>query len=168
MITRKTRQASKVNQICMIIDELLRGQDKNQSYVKVSLPKEIDMNNVDVHILEEVHAEYLAERVGNDIFIKYDGINKERMQRRLTNSAEAFNPNWTVENNSICVVGGAERRPDVGVWFIRPTFAQRSRPIINQCPPPSVYIEVIVLISTEKNRKIKWFVLLDLDPLVVF
>jgi hypothetical protein len=90
------------------------------------------------------------------------------MHRRLTNSAEAFNPNWTVGTNSICVVGGAERRPDVGVWFIRPTFAQRSRPIIDQCPPPNVYIEVIVLISTEENRKIKWFDLSDLNPLVFF
>ncbi|CAG8530444.1 11374_t:CDS:2 [Funneliformis caledonium] len=140
-ITRETRQTSKVNQICMIIDELLLGQDKNQSYVMVSLPKEIDMNSVDVHVLEEVHANYRAERVGNDIFIKYDGINKENIQRYLTNSAGVFNPNWTVATNSICVIGGAERRPDIGVWFIRPTFAQRSRPIINRCPPPNVYIE---------------------------
>ncbi len=54
----------------MIIDELLQGQDKNQSYVEIRLPKEIDMDNVDAHVLEKVHAKYLAERVGNDMFIK--------------------------------------------------------------------------------------------------
>ena len=90
------------------------------------------------------------------------------MHYNLKYSAVSFNPNWGVSTNAICVIGGAERRPDVGVWFTKPTFAQRSRPIINPCPPPNVYIEVIVLISTEENRKIKWVDLSDLDPLVDF
>ncbi|CAG8522671.1 10561_t:CDS:2, partial [Scutellospora calospora] len=32
-------------------------------------------------------------------------------------------------------------RPDVGVWFQRPTFPQRRMPIIYTCPHPNVWIE---------------------------
>ena len=56
-----------------------------------------------------------------------------------------FNPAWYSGSNIICVVGGSERRPDVGIWFRKPTQAQRTNPIINQCPPPDVWIEVTVL-----------------------
>ena len=63
----------------------------------------------------------------------------------MSNSAETFNPIWYTGSNIICCIGGAERRPDVGVWFIKPTKAQRIHPVINQCPPPDVWIEVIVL-----------------------
>ncbi|CAG8823605.1 14431_t:CDS:1, partial [Dentiscutata erythropus] len=71
----------------------------------------------------------------------YDGYYKERIHRRLANSAEIHNPNWGAEINVICVVGGNNFRPDVGIWFQKPTFAQGTRPIANLCPPSNVWIE---------------------------
>jgi hypothetical protein len=38
---------------------------------------------------------------------------------------------------------GNKYKPDVGFWFIRPTYEQLSKPIVSGCPPPDVYIEVI-------------------------
>ncbi|POG70708.1 hypothetical protein GLOIN_2v1775572 [Rhizophagus irregularis DAOM 181602=DAOM 197198] len=52
----------------------------------------INQNSVGAPILEAIHAKYNADRVGNDLFIKYDGCAKEAIHRRLANLAEAHNP----------------------------------------------------------------------------
>ncbi|RGB37946.1 hypothetical protein C1646_756276 [Rhizophagus diaphanus] len=85
--------------------------------------------------LEVIHAKYDADRVGNDLFIKYDGCAKEAIHRRLANLAEAHNPAWYVVNHGICIVEGIERRPDVGVWYTQPTCRQCIKPIVYKCPP---------------------------------
>ncbi|CAG8618353.1 13676_t:CDS:2 [Funneliformis caledonium] len=136
--TRETRQTTKITQICAKIDQLLEQAQKDD-VVEINLPDELGMNNAGARVLEAIHSIYSADRIGNDLFIKYDGLNKERIHYKLVNSAETM---WYSASNGICVVGGAERRPDVGVWFTRPTQAQRTHPIINQCPPPAVWIEV--------------------------
>ena len=46
--------------------------------------------------------------------------------------------------NTTCILGGHDFQPDIGVWFIKPTQAQRTHPIINKCPPPDVWIEVSI------------------------
>ncbi|CAB4479134.1 unnamed protein product [Rhizophagus irregularis] len=72
----------------------------------------INQNSVGAPILEAIHAKYNADRVGNDLFIKYDGCAKEAIHRRLANLAEAHNPARYVVNHGICIVRGIERRPD--------------------------------------------------------
>ncbi|CAG8438978.1 4366_t:CDS:2 [Diversispora eburnea] len=140
-VTRETRQTSQINMIFAYIDKSLESlmPEKKEDVVKVSLSAyKLD----DVNIREAIHERYDAEIIGKDLFIKYDGKHKERIHRRLANSAEIHNPNWDVDVNVICVVGGNNFRPDVGIWFRQVTFAQSSRPIANSCPPPNVWIEV--------------------------
>ncbi|CAB4414225.1 unnamed protein product [Rhizophagus irregularis] len=95
----------------------------------------INQNSVGAPILEAIHVKYNADRVGNDLFIKYDGCAKEAIHRRLANLAEAHNPARYVVNHGICIVRGIERRPDVGVWHTQPTRRQCIKPIIYRCPP---------------------------------
>ncbi|CAB5177421.1 unnamed protein product [Rhizophagus irregularis] len=109
---RETRFSSKVTQICAKINELLEQVQKDD-VVEINLPDELVRWGV-----------------------------KERIHRRLVNSAEAFNPAWFVESNVICCVGNAQRRPDVGIWTTPPTGPQQLNPIVNQCPPPDAWIEV--------------------------
>ena len=68
------------------------------------------------------------------------------IHRKLANLCEEYNPNWLAMQNVICIVGNSELRPDVGAWFQWPTFAQLSKPIVHSCPPPNLWIEVILLI----------------------
>ncbi|CAB4426773.1 unnamed protein product [Rhizophagus irregularis] len=133
--------ATEVTQICAKIDELLKKAQKDD-IVEIDLPDELSMNKADAHVLEIIHMIYSADRIENKLFIKYDGLNKERIHYKLVNSAKTFNPVWYSASNGICVIGGAECQSDTGIWFIRPTQAQRTHPIINQCPPPDVWIEV--------------------------
>ncbi|CAI2168464.1 51_t:CDS:2 [Funneliformis geosporum] len=133
-VTRETRQAFKINQI----DDSLT-QMKGQNIIKINIP---DLEKVDKHIREAIHNNYNAQIIDCDIFIKYDGGNKEGIQADLMISARAQNPIWWVTLNTICVAGGNDYRPDVGIWFQAPTFAQRQNPLVNSCPPPNVYIEV--------------------------
>jgi hypothetical protein len=78
-------------------------------------------------------------------------MDKEKIHRFLANSAEAYNQIWDVDVNVLCTMGRRkEFRTDVGIWFIKPTRAQRRRPIANGCPLPNVWIEVIVLNFAEK------------------
>ncbi|RHZ84227.1 hypothetical protein Glove_84g175 [Diversispora epigaea] len=113
--------------------------EKKEDVVKVSLSA-YKLDNI--NICEAIHERYNAEIIGKDLFIKYDGYHKEKIHRKLANSAEIHNQNWGVESNVICVVGSNNFRPDVGIWFKEPTFAQGTRPIANLCPPPNVWIEV--------------------------
>ena len=68
------------------------------------------------------------------------------IHRKLASLCEEYNPNWLAMQNVICIVGNSELRPDVGAWFQQPTFAQLSKPIVHSCPPPNLWIEVILLI----------------------
>ncbi|CAG8544301.1 4589_t:CDS:2 [Diversispora eburnea] len=144
-VTRETRQTSQINMIFTYIDESLMWE-KKEDIVKVSLSA---YNLDNINIREAIHERYNAEIIGKDLFIKYDGMNKERIHRRLANSAEIHNPNWGAEINVICVVGGNNFRPDVGIWFWDPTFVQRSRPTASLCPPSNVWIEQHNLINIE-------------------
>ena len=90
-------------------------------------------------------------------------MNKENIQFNITSSVRTFNPNWATTSNSICVAG-CDLMLECGLLN---NICAISKPIINRCQPPNVYIGVMVLISTEENRKIKWFDLSDLNPLVV-
>ena len=78
--------------------------------------------------------------------MQYDSKKKEKIHRRLAESAEAHNQNWDVDVNGMCTDNNRnEFLPDVGVWFQIPTQAQRTRPIANQCPLPDVQVKVNVL-----------------------
>ncbi|CAG8530118.1 14318_t:CDS:2 [Ambispora leptoticha] len=98
----------------------------------MSLQKEdvvkLSLSAYNVNIREATHERY-------NYYVKL----KERINRKLANSAELYNPNWDVNVNVICVVGGNDFRPDVGIWFRTLTFAQISRSIVNLCPPPRVF-----------------------------
>ncbi|CAB5306748.1 unnamed protein product [Rhizophagus irregularis] len=112
-VTRETRQASKINQICTKIDEILT-QKINQTLIKITLP---ELDECDVHVRQAIFDKYHAEMIGENLFIKIDGGNKTDIQGNLMIS-------------------------DVGIWFIWPTYSQRHKPLANPCPPPDVYIEV--------------------------
>ncbi|CAB4424997.1 unnamed protein product [Rhizophagus irregularis] len=137
-VTRETRQASKINQICTKIDEILT-QKQNQTLVKITLP-ELDERNE--YVQQAVFDRYHAEMIGKDLFIKIDGGHKTRIQFKLNSSADTHNPNWFVTQGTDCKMMGNKYKPDVGIWFIWPTHAQLSKPYANACPPPDVYIEV--------------------------
>ncbi|RGB34384.1 hypothetical protein C1646_668550 [Rhizophagus diaphanus] len=79
--------------ICAKINELLEQVQKDD-VVEINLPDELGMSEADACILEAIHSIYNAETIGNKILIKYDRGVKERIHRRLVNSAEAFNPAW--------------------------------------------------------------------------
>ncbi|CAG8584786.1 2856_t:CDS:2 [Diversispora eburnea] len=140
-VTRETRQTSQINMIFAYIDKSLESlvPEKKEDVAKISLS---DYKLDNINICEAIHERYNAEIIGKNLFIKYDGYDKEEIHYQLTNSARTHNPNWGVNSNVICVVGGDNFRPDIGIWFRKPTFAQRSRPIANSCPPPNVWIEV--------------------------
>ncbi|GBB84355.1 hypothetical protein RclHR1_10980007 [Rhizophagus clarus] len=138
-VTRETRQASKINQICTKIDEILT-QNRNQTLIKITLPELHECNNE--YVKQAVFNKYHAEMVGEDLFIKIDGGNKTRIQFKLNSSADTYNPNWFVTQGTDCVMMGRNYKPDVGIWFNHPNFNQRQTPIASTCPPPDVYIEI--------------------------
>ncbi|CAB5375695.1 unnamed protein product [Rhizophagus irregularis] len=66
-----------INQICTQIDNLLQEQEqRGKDIVKIS---GLDMSKIDGPVFEAIHDKYVAEIIENDIFIKYDGMLKERM-----------------------------------------------------------------------------------------
>ncbi|RIA88174.1 hypothetical protein C1645_739593 [Glomus cerebriforme] len=137
-VSRETREVSMINQILTYIEENLK--DEMQDVVMIDLSA-YDLDNDDV--LEMIHVKYNAEIIGKHMFIKYDGKLKEKIHRRLANSADAHNQNWDVDVNGTCTTGNRDRfLPDVGIWFQMPTKAERVNPIKEQCPLPNVWIEV--------------------------
>ncbi|CAG8671447.1 15748_t:CDS:2 [Rhizophagus irregularis] len=134
VLTRETRQISKINQIFTKINETLT-RTRDQNIIKIELDK------FDDHIREAVHSIYKAEIINKDIFIKIDGGLKTTIHFDLVISARAHNPNWFVVPTTTCIVGPNSYGPDVGIWYIRPTFNQLGHPILYACPPPNVWIE---------------------------
>ncbi|RHZ44920.1 hypothetical protein Glove_707g52 [Diversispora epigaea] len=125
------------SKICDKIEQELRGQ-QDTGIVKINIPiKELDRLNV----REEIHNEFKAEIIGEDLFIKYDGGHKSEIHSELLISAQMHNPAWNILIDMICVIENNNLRPDVGIWFRALTFAQNSRPIASLCPPPNVWIE---------------------------
>ncbi|CAB4495100.1 unnamed protein product [Rhizophagus irregularis] len=147
-VTRETRQASKINQICTKIDEIL-AQNLNKTLVKITLPELVEC---DVHVRQAIRDKYDPEIINNDLYIKIDGGHKEDIQANFLISGRVHNPNWFVALNTCCVMAGNECKPDVGVWFQRPTYQQLHNPIANQCPPPNVYIEVFYNRDPDRQR----------------
>ncbi|CAB4390926.1 unnamed protein product [Rhizophagus irregularis] len=135
VLTKETRQISKINQIFTKINETLT-RTRDQNIIKIELDK------FDDHIREAVHSIYKAEIINKDIFIKIDGGLKTTIHFDLVISARAHNPNWFVVPTTTCIVGPNSYGPDVGIWYIRPTFNQLGHPILYACPPPNVWIEV--------------------------
>ncbi|RHZ47159.1 hypothetical protein Glove_590g29 [Diversispora epigaea] len=122
--------------------------EKKEDVAKISLSN-YKLDNI---IREAIHERYNAEIIGKDLFIKYDGYYKEEIHYQLTNSARTHNPNWGVNSNVTCVVGGNNFRPNVGIWFRKPTFAQGTNLIANLCPPPNVWIEVFYNRDSDRSH----------------
>ncbi|CAG8438981.1 2175_t:CDS:2 [Acaulospora morrowiae] len=138
VVTLENKQASKVNMILTKIEEVLK-QKKKKDVITINLP---GLDEAGVSVYEAIHEKYNAEIIGNRLFIKFDGAGKEEIHFELGVSARTYNPNWFMVSNAICVVQDAQLRPDLGVWFRRPTYPQRMQPIANRCPSPNVWIEV--------------------------
>ena len=98
-----------------------------------------------VNIREAIHERYDGEIIVYQSEFRQHN-NKAKIHFNLAHSAMMQNSSWDVNIDVTCVMGGNNFRPDVGIWFRTPTFAQSSRPIANGCLPPNVWIEVIVLI----------------------
>jgi hypothetical protein len=60
----------------------------------------------------------------------------------MQSSIQQQKPRWWVRSEVTCVVANNEYRPDVGGWHRKPSPAQRTKPIINNCPGPDLWIEV--------------------------
>ncbi|PKK41430.1 hypothetical protein RhiirC2_804854, partial [Rhizophagus irregularis] len=108
-VTRETRQASKINQICTKIDEILT-QKQNQTLVKFTLP---ELDECNEYVQQAVFDRYHAEMIGKDLFIKIDGGHKTRIQFKLNSSADTHNPNWFVTQCTDCKMMGNKYKPDV-------------------------------------------------------
>ncbi|CAG8433538.1 6292_t:CDS:2 [Diversispora eburnea] len=91
-------------------------------------------------IFEAIHNIFSVEIIDNEFFIKFDGGIKTEIHRKLENSFNHQLPTWWTEINTVCVVNGNQYRPDVDG---KPRLDQRFSPIINSCPPPLLWIEVI-------------------------
>jgi len=146
------------------IEQELKGKD---GLVKVDFPAK-DLR--DIGIRQDIHDAFKAERIGDSLFIKVtfiyishikyflngfyiiqrDGGCKEAIYFRIRNSLESQNQSWWTCPNSVCVVNNRDLRPDVGVWFQRPSHDERVKPIIHPCPPPNVWIEVMYRFLFEK------------------
>lgn len=147
---------SKFDKVRDKIEQQLNRQNKDAGIVKLKFPvEELD----DLSIREKIYNIFNAERIGLNLFIKFNGYEKELIHRKLANSLENQNRNWGTNHDTICVVGNRDFRPDVGVWFQQPTRSQRRMPIVHRCPPPDVWIEVFYDISSDRNyafNKIDW------------
>lgn len=95
---------------------------------------------------------------------------KQRIHRRLANSAEGHNANWYVEETGLCTMRNQNQNhrdhflPDIGIWFQMPTKPERVAPIKARCPLPNVWIEVNVLNFCRKNVQ---FDLLDSVSIII-
>lgn len=65
------------------------------------------------------------------------------MHKAVNTSLTGQLPAWGIVNDAICVINGNQFRPDIGGWNPPPTRPQRLFPLIYQCPPPNLWIEVI-------------------------
>ncbi|CAB5367193.1 unnamed protein product [Rhizophagus irregularis] len=91
MVIKET-QASKINQICTKIDEILT-QKRNQTLIKITLP---ELDECNEYVQQAVLDKYKAEMIGEDLFIKVDGGHKTQIQFKLNLSAYTHNQNWFV------------------------------------------------------------------------
>ncbi|CAG8475449.1 4082_t:CDS:2 [Dentiscutata erythropus] len=66
-------------------------------------------------------------------------------------------PTWLTMINTVCVINGNHYQPDVGGWNPKPPLNQRVKPIINQYPPPLLWIEVIYDNSGNRDNAINKF-----------
>ncbi|RHZ52096.1 hypothetical protein Glove_465g61 [Diversispora epigaea] len=134
------------------IEQELKGHDAG--IVKVKFPvKELGK----LKVREEIHNAFNAEIIGDNLFIKYNSGGKEVIHVKLvysfTNQCENQEKNWLASNNTMCVVGERrEFRPDVGVWFQKPTFPQMIKPLVSLCPHPNVWIEVFYNYEKDRNH----------------
>jgi len=67
----------------------------------------------------------------------------ETIHKAITGSIGAQLPApWGIRSNVICLVHGNQFRPDVGGWNPPPPRMQAIYPLVHQCPPPLLWIEV--------------------------
>ncbi|RHZ79480.1 hypothetical protein Glove_144g52 [Diversispora epigaea] len=139
----------KFDKIHAKIEQKLEGE--YSGIIKINFPAgELS----DLKVCEDIHNAFNAEIIGDNLFIKCDGGEKERIHTRLENSFESQNQ-WWASSNTLCVVRGNQYRPDVGVWFRAPTLPQRRMPIVFSCPPPNVWIEVFYNIDSDRSYAFK-------------
>ncbi|RHZ68387.1 hypothetical protein Glove_295g41 [Diversispora epigaea] len=127
---------SKFDEICAKIEQKLGGKDSG--IVEINFPVG-ELSNLE--LCKDIHNAFNTEIIGDNLFIKCDGGEKEKIHTRLKISLENQNQDWWTSSNTICTVRRNQYRPDVGVWFRSPTRLQRRMPIAYSCPPPNVWIE---------------------------
>nr|CAG8461484.1 13719_t:CDS:2 [Entrophospora candida] len=115
-------------------------KDDNIDVIEIDLPPINDKKRE--KILETIHNIFQAERINDRLFIKFDGLMKERIHSELMISLRQQLPAWLVVTNGVSVVNGNEFRPDVGGWNQWPTRQQQMAPVINVSPPPLLWVEV--------------------------
>ncbi|RHZ75649.1 hypothetical protein Glove_212g66 [Diversispora epigaea] len=128
---------SKFDEIYAKIQQKLK--EKNSGIVEINFPVG-ELSNL--RLCEDIHNIFNIEIIRDNLFIKCDGGEKEKIHTRLEISFENQNQYWWTSSNTICIVKNNQYRPSVGVWFQFPTRPQKRMPIIYSCPPPNIWIEV--------------------------
>uniref|UniRef100_A0A1D1XEN7 Uncharacterized protein n=1 Tax=Anthurium amnicola TaxID=1678845 RepID=A0A1D1XEN7_9ARAE len=118
-------------------------------FVEVELPYKIE----NMTVLETIHNVFKkVERIGDILIFKLDGGVKIDVHLALQSSIQQQSQGWWVRSEVTCVANNNEYRPDVGGWRRKPTLAQRTKPIVYNCPPPDLWIEVIFNYQKERNK----------------
>jgi len=135
------------------IEELLKNVSEQVDYLEVKLPNNLEK---DKKFLEELFSIVKnAERVDDLLFIHIDGGTKEQTHLNVNNSLTGQLGGWWVYPKVMCTVNGNQYEPDVGAWQNTPTVAQRRKPIVNPCPAPDVWIEVIYNNQWDRTRNLQ-------------
>ncbi|CAG8464164.1 20844_t:CDS:2, partial [Racocetra persica] len=171
------RSSSKVQNLGHFLKRLVNLiQDNTESKVITQIENEINAELCKVHdvdiielelprikaegdkIFETIHDIFNAEIVDNKLFIKFNGLVKSEIHKKVMNSLDQqLPPTWLTAIDAICVVNGSQYRPDIGGWNPKPALNQRIKPIINQCPPPLLWIEVTYDNSEDRDNAINKF-----------
>ncbi|CAB4417359.1 unnamed protein product [Rhizophagus irregularis] len=124
-----------------------------QKVVKISLPQ-IDPK-VRFDVLDSIYNFFQADRIGENLYIKFDSGEKEDIYDELRSSLKEQLPEWWSQEKVACVVHSNEYYPDVGSWQQKPSHKQRRFPFIYNCPPPQIWIEVAYNITNDRERALE-------------
>ncbi|GES84940.1 hypothetical protein GLOIN_2v1848977 [Rhizophagus clarus] len=119
-------------------EKRLKGPDQN--VVKFSLPQ-LDPK-VHFYVLDSIYTEFKADRIDDDLYIKFGSGEKESVHTELQDLLREQLPGWWSRRTAACVVRGNEYYPDIGSWQNEPSQKQQRFPIAFNCPPPQIMLDL--------------------------
>ncbi|RGB38584.1 hypothetical protein C1646_755550 [Rhizophagus diaphanus] len=114
-LTSKTQANDMSNKLIADINKKIAEEKKlngpEQKVVKISLPQ-IDPK-IRFDVLDSIYNFFQADRIGEDLYIKFDSGEKEDIYDELRNSLKEQLPEWWSQEKVACVVHSNEYYPDV-------------------------------------------------------